>query len=179
MTVGLEILICTFLSSIISPGSSSSLWGCCSQLCIEGCGNNFIRCHEVDVDDVCMLLGTAMDALNSMQNFLRSRPKTFKSLENAIEWRYGLGSVTRITCLCSLTPEGNKVYIFWLFTGPLPAPWRGFNPVSQFPHQHFPSFSQLQWQREVHISWVWATLCSVWEQELWEWFGEILSCRGV
>lgn len=32
-------------------------------------------------------LGTAMDALNSMQNFLRSRPKTFKSLENAIEWR--------------------------------------------------------------------------------------------
>uniref|UniRef100_A0A8B9IPV2 Protein phosphatase methylesterase 1 n=1 Tax=Anser cygnoides TaxID=8845 RepID=A0A8B9IPV2_ANSCY len=31
--------------------------------------------------------GTAMDALNSMQNFLRSRPKTFKSLENAIEWR--------------------------------------------------------------------------------------------
>lgn len=31
--------------------------------------------------------GTAMDALNSMQNFLRSRPKSFKSLENAIEWR--------------------------------------------------------------------------------------------
>ncbi|CAL8267120.1 unnamed protein product [Merluccius merluccius] len=31
--------------------------------------------------------GTAMDALNSMQSFLRSRPKTFKSLENAIEWR--------------------------------------------------------------------------------------------
>lgn len=29
-----------------------------------------------------------MDALNSMQNFLRSRPKTFKSVENAIEWRY-------------------------------------------------------------------------------------------
>ena len=31
--------------------------------------------------------GTAMEALNSMQSFLRSRPKTFKSLENAIEWR--------------------------------------------------------------------------------------------
>ena len=31
--------------------------------------------------------GTAMDALNSMQNFLHGRPKTFKSLENAIEWR--------------------------------------------------------------------------------------------
>lgn len=29
-----------------------------------------------------------MDALNSMQNFLRGRPKTFKSVENAIEWRY-------------------------------------------------------------------------------------------
>ena len=31
--------------------------------------------------------GTAMEALASMQSFLRSRPKQFSSLENAIEWR--------------------------------------------------------------------------------------------
>uniref|UniRef100_A0A4W6FKM5 Protein phosphatase methylesterase 1 n=1 Tax=Lates calcarifer TaxID=8187 RepID=A0A4W6FKM5_LATCA len=37
--------------------------------------------------------GTAMDALNSMQNFLRSRPKTFKSLENAIEWSVKSGQI--------------------------------------------------------------------------------------
>lgn len=30
--------------------------------------------------------GTAMDALSSMQSFLRGRPKTFATLENAIEW---------------------------------------------------------------------------------------------
>lgn len=30
--------------------------------------------------------GTAMDALSSMQSFLRGRPKTFTSLETAIEW---------------------------------------------------------------------------------------------
>ena len=30
--------------------------------------------------------GTALDALTSMQSFLRGRPKTFKSLEHAIEW---------------------------------------------------------------------------------------------
>ena len=30
--------------------------------------------------------GTALDALNSMQSFLRGRPQTFKSLEKAIEW---------------------------------------------------------------------------------------------
>lgn len=30
--------------------------------------------------------GTAMDALSSMQSFLRGRPKSFMSLENAIEW---------------------------------------------------------------------------------------------
>lgn len=30
--------------------------------------------------------GTAVEALGSMQSFLRSRPKTFKSLEEAIEW---------------------------------------------------------------------------------------------
>lgn len=32
--------------------------------------------------------GTAMEALASMQSFLRSRPKQFLSLEQAIEWRY-------------------------------------------------------------------------------------------
>lgn len=32
--------------------------------------------------------GTALDALASMQSFLRSRPTHFKSVEHAIEWRY-------------------------------------------------------------------------------------------
>ena len=32
-------------------------------------------------------IGTALEALTSMQSFLRGRPSTFKSLENAIEWR--------------------------------------------------------------------------------------------
>ncbi|XP_030216165.1 protein phosphatase methylesterase 1 [Gadus morhua] len=40
--------------------------------------------------------GTAMEALNSMQSFLRSRPKTFKSLENAIEWSVKSGQIRNI-----------------------------------------------------------------------------------
>ncbi|KAJ8280169.1 hypothetical protein GJAV_G00051370 [Gymnothorax javanicus] len=40
--------------------------------------------------------GTAMDALNSMQNFLRSRPKTFKSVENAIEWSVKSGQIRNL-----------------------------------------------------------------------------------
>ncbi|XP_043929329.1 protein phosphatase methylesterase 1 [Protopterus annectens] len=40
--------------------------------------------------------GTAMDALNSMQNFLRSRPKMFKSLENAIEWSVKSGQIRNL-----------------------------------------------------------------------------------
>ncbi|KAM6970500.1 protein phosphatase methylesterase 1 [Aplochiton taeniatus] len=40
--------------------------------------------------------GTAMDALNSMQNFLRSRPKTFTSVENAIEWSVKSGQIRNI-----------------------------------------------------------------------------------
>ncbi|KFO80255.1 Protein phosphatase methylesterase 1, partial [Cuculus canorus] len=40
--------------------------------------------------------GTAMDALNSMQNFLRSRPKTFKSIENAIEWSVKSGQIRNL-----------------------------------------------------------------------------------
>ncbi|XP_059489256.1 protein phosphatase methylesterase 1 [Neocloeon triangulifer] len=37
--------------------------------------------------------GTAMDALASMQSFLRSRPSTFSSLENAIEWSVRSGQI--------------------------------------------------------------------------------------
>ena len=31
-----------------------------------------------------------MDSLVTMQSFLRGRPSTFKSLEEAIEWRYAV-----------------------------------------------------------------------------------------
>uniref|UniRef100_T1JDM0 Uncharacterized protein n=1 Tax=Strigamia maritima TaxID=126957 RepID=T1JDM0_STRMM len=34
--------------------------------------------------------GTAMDALQSMQSFLRSRPATFRSIEASIEWCAGI-----------------------------------------------------------------------------------------
>ena len=30
--------------------------------------------------------GTALDALSSMQSFLRGRPKNFPTIENAVEW---------------------------------------------------------------------------------------------
>lgn len=30
--------------------------------------------------------GTALEALHSMQSFLKARPKSFSSLQNAIEW---------------------------------------------------------------------------------------------
>lgn len=35
-----------------------------------------------------IIAGTALEALTSMQTFLRGRPTVFKSLEHAIEWRY-------------------------------------------------------------------------------------------
>ncbi|KAL6470045.1 hypothetical protein MHYP_G00211640 [Metynnis hypsauchen] len=53
--------------------------------------------------------GTAMDALNSMQNFLRSRPKTFKSVENAIEWSVKSGQIRNIeSARVSMTGQVKK-----------------------------------------------------------------------
>lgn len=61
-----------------------------------------------------------MDALNSMQNFLRGRPKTFKSLENAIEWSVKSGQIRNLEsarvsmvgqvkqCEGITSPEGSK-----------------------------------------------------------------------
>ncbi|XP_078258275.1 protein phosphatase methylesterase 1 isoform X2 [Rhinoraja longicauda] len=40
--------------------------------------------------------GTAMDALNSMQTFLRSRPKVFNSVESAIEWSVKSGQIRNL-----------------------------------------------------------------------------------
>ena len=51
---------------------------------VEG-GHYNLSCLLIDMHhDV----GTAMDSLGSMQSYLRSRPKSFMSLETAIEWRY-------------------------------------------------------------------------------------------
>ncbi|XP_067663143.1 protein phosphatase methylesterase 1-like isoform X2 [Haliotis asinina] len=40
--------------------------------------------------------GTALDALNSMQSFLRGRPKSFRSLEQAIEWVVRTGQIRNV-----------------------------------------------------------------------------------
>ncbi|RUS79279.1 hypothetical protein EGW08_012966, partial [Elysia chlorotica] len=40
--------------------------------------------------------GTAMDALSSMQSFLRSRPKKFDSMEKAIEWAVRSGQIQNL-----------------------------------------------------------------------------------
>ncbi|XP_063296903.1 protein phosphatase methylesterase 1, partial [Pelobates fuscus] len=67
--------------------------------------------------------GTAMEALNSMQNFLRSRPKTFISLENAIEWSVKSGQIRNLEsarvsmggqikqCEEASTPEVSKAIV--------------------------------------------------------------------
>jgi len=40
--------------------------------------------------------GTAMDALTSMQSFLRGRPKTFDSMDKAIEWSVRSGQIQNV-----------------------------------------------------------------------------------
>ncbi|CAG2197988.1 unnamed protein product [Mytilus edulis] len=40
--------------------------------------------------------GTALEALTSMQSFLRGRPAVFKSLEHAIEWSVRAGQIRNV-----------------------------------------------------------------------------------
>lgn len=40
--------------------------------------------------------GTALEALASMQSFLRSRPSTFKSIQHAVEWSVRSGQIRNI-----------------------------------------------------------------------------------
>lgn len=50
--------------------------------CIACYGTGLAGLIVIDVVE-----GTAMDALSSMQSFLRGRPHNFNSLQNAVEWR--------------------------------------------------------------------------------------------
>jgi len=52
---------------------------------------NLIGITVIDVVE-----GTAMEALASMQSFLRSRPKYFQSIPNAIEWCIRSGQVRNV-----------------------------------------------------------------------------------
>ena len=47
--------------------------------------------------------GTAVEALQTMQSFLRGRPSSFPSLERAIEWRYATGACARAAARTSST----------------------------------------------------------------------------
>lgn len=49
---------------------------------------SLIGCVVIDVVE-----GTAMEALASMQSFLRSRPQNFKSIQQAIEWCIRSGQI--------------------------------------------------------------------------------------
>lgn len=49
---------------------------------------SLIGCVVIDVVE-----GTAMEALASMQSFLRSRPQHFKSIQQAIEWSIRSGQI--------------------------------------------------------------------------------------
>lgn len=46
-----------------------------------------MKCQKTNEQDFVPIIGTALEALSSMQSFLRSRPKHFSSLEQGIEWR--------------------------------------------------------------------------------------------
>lgn len=48
--------------------------------------------------------GTAMEALASMQSFLRSRPTHFKSIQHAIEWSVRSGQIRNIDSACVSMP---------------------------------------------------------------------------
>lgn len=50
-----------------------------------------IGCVVIDVVE-----GTAMEALASMQSFLRSRPQYFRSIQQAIEWSVRSGQIRNV-----------------------------------------------------------------------------------
>lgn len=71
--------------------------------------------HSECIDSVVALIvidvveGTAVDALTSMQSFLRSRPTSFKSVKDAISWRSVYFPVSK--CSTSYFPNTHIYFV--------------------------------------------------------------------
>ncbi|XP_059819918.1 protein phosphatase methylesterase 1 isoform X2 [Hypanus sabinus] len=64
-------------------------------IAVHSAANNFLP-SLLGLCVIDVVEGTAMDALNSMQTFLRSRPKVFSSVEKAIEWSVKSGQIRNL-----------------------------------------------------------------------------------
>ena len=50
---------------------------------------------------LCTFIGTALEGLSAMQSFLKGRPKSFSSIEKAIEWRYSR-NIDKFVCFSTV-----------------------------------------------------------------------------
>ena len=72
-----------------------------AQIVMSDCSAVFLALKN-EIPNLCgicvidVVEGTAMDALSSMQSFLRGRPKTFPSLAYAVEWSVRSGQVKNV-----------------------------------------------------------------------------------
>uniref|UniRef100_A0A182QL66 Protein phosphatase methylesterase 1 n=1 Tax=Anopheles farauti TaxID=69004 RepID=A0A182QL66_9DIPT len=64
-------------------------------ICVHA-ANMFVLPSLIGVVVIDVVEGTALEALASMQSFLRSRPNTFKSIQHAIEWCVRSGQVRNV-----------------------------------------------------------------------------------
>uniref|UniRef100_A0A182XLB2 Protein phosphatase methylesterase 1 n=1 Tax=Anopheles quadriannulatus TaxID=34691 RepID=A0A182XLB2_ANOQN len=64
-------------------------------ICVHA-ANSFVLPTLIGVVVIDVVEGTALEALASMQSFLRSRPSTFKSIQHAIEWCVRSGQVRNV-----------------------------------------------------------------------------------
>ncbi|XP_060887908.1 protein phosphatase methylesterase 1-like isoform X2 [Labrus mixtus] len=58
--------------------------------------SNMLLPTTVGLVAIDVVEGSAMDALHSIQNFLKGRPKSFKSMEHAIEWSVKSGQIRNL-----------------------------------------------------------------------------------
>lgn len=64
-------------------------------ICVHVANMNIIGAL-IGVVVIDVVEGTALEALASMQSFLRSRPNTFKSIQHAVEWSVRSGQIRNI-----------------------------------------------------------------------------------
>ncbi|XP_062301277.1 protein phosphatase methylesterase 1-like isoform X2 [Scomber scombrus] len=58
--------------------------------------SNMLLPSTVGLVAIDVVEGSAMEALHSIQNFLKGRPKSFKSMDHAIEWSYKSGQIRNL-----------------------------------------------------------------------------------
>lgn len=120
--------------------------------------------------------GTALDALSNMQNFLRSRPQQFRSIEHAIEWSIRSGQLKNVES-AKVSMSGQLKRVSKNIQNPVPESTctSGLSNISEDGQKTKPAEGEVLHLKEKGFAYAWRVDLSKTEPHWRGWFQNMSS----